>query len=118
MQKVRARQPPDALSARAFWAAYGPNKQTRTALVLDPLGELVLDDTPYHRIATGQVPPGFAEVDVKLDDNGTLFDTVMVAGLVGAGVSSSSSGSELDTLHPVAGWWMFTAKDEVAVHEE
>ena len=52
-------------------------------------------------------------VDVKLDDNGTMFDTKLVAGMVASEIKSSgdkglSESGEADTMSPVPGWWMFT----------
>ncbi|KAN0070194.1 protein of unknown function (DUF4419) domain containing protein [Elaphomyces granulatus] len=62
----------------------------------------VLDDVQYHRVDTGDIPPGSASVPVKLDDNGKEYDTIMVAG------SSNSTG--LDTVQPESGWWMYEKK--------
>ncbi|KAJ7105180.1 hypothetical protein C8R44DRAFT_681506 [Mycena epipterygia] len=100
---------PESMPAETFWATYGkPRRSVRWR------EELVLDGTPYH-IVTG-VPPGYAEVDVTLDDNGEMLNCVMVAGLVGTSVSSSGdtalseTGTD-DTVRPVAGWWMFTKKE-------
>jgi hypothetical protein len=70
------------------------------------LGSLNWDGVEYHRVNTKDIPPAYAEVDVKLMDNGAEFDTVMVAGLVGMEVSGSQEGSH-DTVQPVAGWWLF-----------
>ena len=54
-------------------------------------------------------------VDVKLDDNGGIFDCVIVAGIVGTEVRSSgdrtlSTSGKNDTLAPISGWWMFIKK--------
>ncbi|OXV06808.1 hypothetical protein Egran_05426, partial [Elaphomyces granulatus] len=82
----------------------------------------VLDGVRYHRVDTNNVPPGFASVPVKLDDNGDEYDTVMVAGSVG--IRATSSGElltpskfdnpgitiELDTLQSESGWWMYEKK--------
>ncbi|KAJ7148048.1 hypothetical protein C8R43DRAFT_889125, partial [Mycena crocata] len=35
--------------------------------------DLVLDEKPYHQIECNDVPPRYAAVDVKLDDNGVIF---------------------------------------------
>ncbi|KAJ6582684.1 hypothetical protein DFH09DRAFT_1360469 [Mycena vulgaris] len=96
---------PDAMHAVTFWrthAMYAPK-------------DLVLDDTPYHRIECSEVASGYAEVDVTLDDNGEMFECVMVAGTIGTQVSSSgdralSESGEGDTVSPAAGWWMFMKK--------
>lgn len=65
-----------------------------------------LDGVKYHRIDTNDIPPAYASVDVKLDDNGLELDTVMVAGSVGIRVTSST-GELDDTVQPVAGWWIY-----------
>ncbi|KAJ7748313.1 hypothetical protein DFH07DRAFT_869373 [Mycena maculata] len=96
---------PESLSAEVFWATYA-NRMN-----------LVLDSTPYHRLDSMCVPPGYAEVDVTLDHYGDKFDCVMVAGLIGMGVSSSgdeslSAAGEDDMVRPIPGWWMFTKKED------
>lgn len=75
--------------------------------------ELVLDGVQYPVLATEDIPPAYAEVDVMLDDNGQKFDTVMVAGLKDARVLSSgdkslSADGTHDTLAPQVAWWMYT----------
>ena len=55
------------------------------------------------------MPSGFAEVDVKLNDNGQKFDTVLTAGLVGAWLCDSedkslSAEGKRDTARPVVVW--------------
>jgi hypothetical protein len=105
---AQADAPAEMLSPETFWATYAPDTREHRGLVLDGM--------PYHRIC-GIAAPGYAEVDVKLDDNGEFFDCVMVAGLVGALVSSSGDtalsprGTD-DTVQPLTGWWMFTKKAE------
>ncbi|KAJ7035401.1 hypothetical protein C8F04DRAFT_1233656 [Mycena alexandri] len=101
----------EMLTAAQFWATYGiPNKPV-TWDWEDPR-DLVLDDTPYHRLHRGAIPPGYAEVDILVDDNGERFDCAMVAGSIGTRVSSALSASgEDDTVRPIAGWWLFV-KDE------
>ncbi|KAJ6531219.1 hypothetical protein B0H19DRAFT_873521, partial [Mycena capillaripes] len=96
---------PEALPAAQFWATYAYPDHHR---------DLVFDGSPYHRVHSGGIPPGYGEVDVKLqdDDVGKVLDCAMVAGVVGTRVSSSgdralSAGGVDDTVQPVAGWWMF-----------
>ncbi|KAJ7249577.1 hypothetical protein C8J57DRAFT_1668506 [Mycena rebaudengoi] len=105
----------ETLAAAQFWATYGMPNQPVTWDWEDPR-DLVLDDTPYHRLHRGAIPPGYAEVDILVDDNGECFDCTMVAGSIGTRVSSSgdcalSVSGEDDTVRPIAGWWLFV-KDE------
>jgi hypothetical protein len=76
----------------------------------------VLDNTFYHPLYRNAIPPGYAEVDVLLIDNGERFACAMTAGSVGTHVGSSgdfvlSLGGRDDTMRPVVGWWLFV-KDE------
>ena len=53
-----------------------------------------LDGILYHRLDIKNIPGGFASVPIKVDDNGILHDTIMVAGSVG--IQVTSSGQLLD----------------------
>lgn len=52
-----------------------------------------LDGVSYHRIESDEVPPGYSSVPVKVDDNGDVFDAMMVPGSIG--INCTSSGDEL-----------------------
>jgi hypothetical protein len=72
---------------------------------------LTLAGLRYPVIDTGDIPDGFCDVDVKLDDNGQEFDCKMVAGHVGY-VASAQDG-QMNTLQPCSEWFMFiTGKQE------
>jgi hypothetical protein len=63
-------------------------------------------------IDSEDITPGFAALPIKLDDNGTLFNTMMVAGNVAmqvcdSGNSQLSETGRQDTVKPQPGWWMF-----------
>ncbi|THU90806.1 hypothetical protein K435DRAFT_249067 [Dendrothele bispora CBS 962.96] len=79
---------------------------------------LSLDGTRYHWLDSKKIPAGYASVDVKLDDNGEIFDTIMVAGLVGMRVFPSNDArlseneSSQDAVKPLPGWWIFVKRDE------
>jgi hypothetical protein len=51
--------------------------------------ELVVEDTPFHRLESNSIPPGYAEVDAKVSDADGLFDCTMVAGMIGTRITSS-----------------------------
>ncbi|KAJ6545423.1 hypothetical protein B0H19DRAFT_1212277 [Mycena capillaripes] len=99
---------PESLSSRQFWSAYmmpvhGPH--------------LRLDGIEYPVIDTDDVPAGYVEVDVIVDDLGHEFPCAIVAGLVGMGFSSSHDRSvsrtgKNDTVRPVRAWWMYSKVDE------
>jgi len=77
----------------------------------DPPTPLVYEGLRYPVIDTSNIPQGFCEVDVKLDDNGQEFDCMMVAGHVGYVASGTSA---LDTLQPAAEWFIFVKGDAPA----
>ena len=87
-----------------------------------------LDNTLYHRVNMNDIPAGYSSVPVKVDDNGTWYDTTMVAGSLGIRVSSTNepldqgpsyfyhaplldaqaqSDTGLDSLQPECGWFMY-----------
>ncbi|KAF8201374.1 hypothetical protein BJ912DRAFT_945189 [Pholiota molesta] len=75
---------------------------------------LVLDDTEYGLTDSDKIPGGFCEVDVELDDNGEMFDCMMVSGHLAMKVE----GEVRDTVRPLPGWFMFikeTCEDPIAV---
>jgi hypothetical protein len=102
-----------------------------------------LDGTSFHRVNTDDIPNAYVTVPVVVDDNGIEVKTRMVAGLVGMAASSSGEkldisnghrgwvtkpfqepkfqdvepvpgdGTGLDSLQPVAGWWMYEVEDWV-----
>jgi len=105
---------PTSLSSAEFFERYMiPNKCN-----YDDFGPnhkpLVLDNMPYHFIDTDDIPNGYAEVDVLLDDNGVEFDCMLTAGHVGSTVCDSKDigwklqGSGVrDVVRPLVGWWMY-----------
>ncbi|KAG0288429.1 hypothetical protein BGZ96_007818 [Linnemannia gamsii] len=64
-------------------------------------GGLTLGDVAFHRVETGDIPTGYADVPVLLDDNGRKTKAVMVAGLVGTRVTGNQ-----DTIQPQPAWWI------------
>lgn len=53
-----------------------------------------LDGILYHRVDTDAIPLGWVGAPINVDDNGTEYKTMMVAGSMGLRVSSS--GENLD----------------------
>ncbi|KAJ6545430.1 hypothetical protein B0H19DRAFT_1075743 [Mycena capillaripes] len=99
---------PESLSSSQFWSSY-TRKQLRP--------HLTLDGTAYPVIDTDDIPAGYVEVDVIVNDHGRRFSCMIVAGLVGMGFSSShdrsvSKTGKNDTVRPVLAWWMYSKVDE------
>lgn len=75
--------------------------------------QLILDGVQYPVIdADADVTVGFCEVDVKLNDNGEIFDCLMVSGHVGYQVEGNA-----DTVRPFPAWFMFTKGEPKEVKE-
>ncbi|KAF9986762.1 hypothetical protein BGZ79_005281, partial [Entomortierella chlamydospora] len=84
--------------------------------------DLVLGGASYHRVDTDLIPHGYTEVNIVINDNGTEIPSMMIAGHVGAQISSSedkelSSTGERDTVQPASGWWIFTTLPEGKTRE-
>jgi hypothetical protein len=133
------------ITAFCFWDSKGKLlfREPRSDVGDDDLGQqgCNIDGTVYHRVDTSDIPEAYVSVPVTVDDNGVVFKTRMVAGLVGIKVSSSGekldisnrpnvwvedepAGSKLkedisdedkvtglDSLQPAAGWWMYELKN-------
>jgi len=61
-------------------------------------------------IDSNQIPRSVAEVPVKVDDNGTKYNTVMLAGLSGTRAEANERGESV--LSPVSGWAMYEIQGE------
>jgi len=109
------------LSAFCCWDKDGKWQGPKLDKMLEPLTEqeknpgpfqpptpLILEGLRYPNIDTSNIPQGFCEVDVKLDDNGEKFDCMMVAGHVGF------TAPKADTVQPAAEWFMFIKGDAPA----
>ncbi|KAJ3481565.1 hypothetical protein NLJ89_g12201 [Agrocybe chaxingu] len=68
---------------------------------------LELDGVQYRPITSSRVPPAYCEVDVELDDNGDVFECVMVSGHVAALIE----GEKKDTLRPRPEWFIFIKEE-------
>lgn len=72
-------------------------------LGMNTIEPLSIDSVQYSATETTDIPVGFCEVEIKLDDNGELFDCMMVAGHL----ASVIEGQNEDALRPSPEWFMF-----------
>ncbi|KAH9905129.1 hypothetical protein F4778DRAFT_695221 [Xylariomycetidae sp. FL2044] len=88
------------ITAFCFWDADGKCLYTDPHGPVDTRGHgrtnpgCDLDGVLFHRVDTTDIPAGFASVPVKVDDNGVVYKTKMVAGSMG--IRAWSSGELLD----------------------
>ena len=92
-------------SSEGKWQGPSLSKPPRTIWLLGggPVPELVLDKVSYPIIDSDDVPAGFCEVDVTLDDNGVTLPCMMVSGHL----AHSVEGKKKDTIRPIPSWFMF-----------
>ena len=75
----------------------------------------MLDGIEYPVIDSTRVPMGTTVTPVKVDDNGTVHETTMIAGVFGYYVESAPLGINgrvdfrRDTVRPAVGWGMVEA---------
>ena len=69
---------------------------------------MVLDKVYYSVIALVDVPGGYCEVNVQLDDNGEKLPCMMVSGHLALSVE----GENKDTVRPLSSWFMFVKEEE------
>lgn len=113
------------ISAFCFWSEQGENLNDRHIQFRGGRG-YNLDGMVYHTIASDEIPPGYAYLPVKVNDDGNKVATIIVAGSLGTKYTSSDgasagSGAGLDSVNPVSGWGMFVKKggaDETAKASE
>ncbi|KAF9478769.1 hypothetical protein BDN70DRAFT_895485 [Pholiota conissans] len=63
-----------------------------------------VDDCPKYYLSSDMIAVGFLDFDLNLDDDGTIYDCIVVAGHL----ASMAEGIDRDTLRPQAGWFVFT----------
>lgn len=78
----------------------------------------MIDGVSYPKVTTDKIPGGYVTVDIKLDDNGTKHDAMMLAGVVGQRILSSgdqqlSQTGARDSVAPCVSWWLFEKTAEV-----
>ena len=135
------------VTAFCFWDEYGRLMGRDVPAKLDvdetssassaPVQPEEFDMSIYKEINMEKLPNGFASVPVKVNDNGKIIWTRMVAGSVGLQLTSTGEALEqkpemvldretwtlvpkyenqtkkpgLDTVQPLLGWWMYEVND-------
>ena len=88
------------ITAFCFWDEKGNNLYDRGAI--PPVSRrsfdgsaagCELDGVFYHRVDTKNIPSGHASMPVKVNNNGMIYQTKMVAGSVGIQAKSNTGGS-------------------------
>jgi len=96
----------ERLASNAYYEAHPKSRWDSSGFYSPP--PVFFGEVRYPVLDFSKVPNGFCEVDVLVDEFGTEYECVMVAGHVGFTVS----GERSDTLQPSPQWFMFE-KEEV-----
>jgi hypothetical protein len=102
-----------AFSKTGLWQLHPIDAGNPDGFGTSPAESVILGKERGHvewspMINSNQIPPGYAEVDVHLIDNGAEFETTMVAGVAGY----RFAGEKRDTVMPVTGWWYYIRNSE------
>ena len=128
------------ITAFCYWDADG-KRMYRDPDALKAISDIRVNDDPsfdlsislHGRVDTDILPAGFAVVPAKVDDNGDVYKTKLIAGSVGIQLTSSGERLDegpiyglkkgqrreptgkpgLDSLQPVTAWWMYKLKPEL-----
>ncbi|KAF9561019.1 hypothetical protein EC968_005943, partial [Mortierella alpina] len=106
------------ITALCFFDSDGVSFNNRASLYIrawdqDDNSLLTLGGTIFHRVDTKDISAAYADVPVVLYDNGTVFKTVMIAGLVGTRVSGKN-----DKIQPQPAWWIAEGRIAEGVPKE
>ncbi|KAH9899270.1 hypothetical protein C8Q73DRAFT_787173 [Cubamyces lactineus] len=69
------------------------------------------DGVSYFSILFEDIPDGYGEVDVTIDDGGNEIPCLMIAGNLAFSVTESTPGGTLDTISPSPQWYMLQKVD-------
>ena len=97
-------------SSDGKWQGYPMLNCSRTTfktLSGEKVPQLVLDGITYPVIRSEDVPVGFCEVDLQVNDNGVNFPCMMVSGHLALSVQ----GVKKDGIRPLPSWFMFVKED-------
>ncbi|RPD59688.1 hypothetical protein L227DRAFT_576102 [Lentinus tigrinus ALCF2SS1-6] len=72
------------------------------------------DGVEYFTIDGQDIPPGYSEVDVTVDDR----NCIMIAGHVAYALSAKVPGGQLNTLCPAAHWFLVETREEADAGQE
>ncbi len=71
--------------------------------------QYTLDGVEYFTIEARDIPAGYSEVDITMNDT----DCTMIAGHLAFALSSNVPGGQLDTLSPSAHWFVVEKQEVV-----